>query len=63
MVTPEKGFLGCSEVVACPATVPAMLGATGGSVSITVVLSSVAGVASAALVSLREKVVKCDVLG
>ena len=44
MVTPENGSTGASEVVVWPATVPVIVGATAGSVSITVVVLSTVGV-------------------
>jgi phosphohistidine swiveling domain-containing protein len=37
IVTPENGLTGASEVVVWPATVPVMVGATAGSLSMTVV--------------------------
>ena len=57
MVTPANGCTGASDVVVWPATVPPMVGATAGSVLITVVVLLTVGVASALLRSLSVKVV------
>src|SRR5579871_4138054 len=57
MVTPAKGFTAASEFVVWPETVPAIVGATVGSLSVTLVALSVVAVAEALLLSLRAKVV------
>ena len=54
MVTAENGWTGASEVVGCAATVPEMVGAAAGSVSITVVVVLAVGVAWRCLVAQRE---------
>ena len=68
IVTVENGFTGASEVVARPALVPVIVGATAGlvtagSLSITEVVLSTLGVAPALLVSLSVNVVVEVVLG
>ena len=45
IVTAENGWTSASEVVGCAATVPEMVGAAAGSVSITVVVVLTVGVA------------------
>src|SRR5262249_56522154 len=57
IVTPANGCTGASDVVVCPATVPLMVGAPAGSVSITVVLLLTVGEGLALLRSLRVIVV------
>src|ERR1700761_2772373 len=57
LVPLAKGWIGASDVVVCPATVPVMVGATAGSVLITVVVLLTVGVASALLRSESVNVV------
>src|ERR1700744_739761 len=57
LVPLAKGWIGASDVVVCPATVPVMVGATAGSVLITVVVLLTVGVGSTLLLSVSVKVV------
>ena len=57
IVTPENGWTAASEVWCYAATVPVMVGAAAGSVSITVVVVLTVGVAQALLKSLSVKLV------
>ena len=59
----REGVTGTSMVVVWPETVPAMVGATGVSLSITLVVLSTAGGPPALLTSLSVSVVVEDVLG
>ncbi len=58
-----NGLIGISEVVVWPDDVPAMVGATAGSMSVTLVVLSTIGPPPALLWSLSVKVVGEDVLG
>ena len=59
----RKGLDGASEVVVWPETVPEIVGATAGSVSITLVALSTTGAPPALLRSLSVNVVVEDALG